>query len=70
MLSDGSAESIRDRAMALCNVPAVPEPFTVLTCLVPLQLFAYHLALARGANPDSFRLEDPRFAKARDLVQL
>ena len=70
VLSDGSAESIRDAAVALWNVPAVPEPFTVLTCLVPLQLFAYHLTLARGRNPDGFRLEDPRFAKARDLVQL
>lgn len=45
-------------------VPAVPEPFTALTCLIPLQLFTYHLALARGKNPDSFRVEDPRFARA------
>ena len=26
--------------------------------------FSYHLALARGTNPDSFRAEDPRFARA------
>lgn len=45
-------------------VPPVPEPFSALTCLVPLQLFAYHLALTRGTNPDSFRAEDPRFARA------
>jgi glucosamine--fructose-6-phosphate aminotransferase (isomerizing) len=45
-------------------VPAVPEPFSALTCLVPLQLVAYALALARGTNPDSFRAEDPRFARA------
>jgi glucosamine--fructose-6-phosphate aminotransferase (isomerizing) len=45
-------------------VPPIPEPFTALTCLVPLQLFTYHLALARGTNPDSFRAEDPRFARA------
>ncbi len=45
-------------------VPGVPEPLGTLTCLVPLQLFAYHLALARGTNPDSFRAEDPRFARA------
>ena len=25
---------------------------------------AYHLALARGTNPDSFRGDDPRFARA------
>ena len=46
------------------TVPEVPEPFSALSCLVPLQLFAYHLALARGTNPDSFRVDDPRFARA------
>lgn len=46
------------------TVPRVAEPFSALTCLVPLQLFTYHLALARGTNPDSFRADDPRFAKA------
>ena len=45
-------------------VPEVPEPFSALTCLVPLQFFAYGLALACGTNPDSFRAEDPRFARA------
>jgi glutamine---fructose-6-phosphate transaminase (isomerizing) len=48
----------------LLAVPEVPEPFSALTCLVPLQLFAYHLALARRTNPDSFRVDDPRFARA------
>ena len=53
-----------DPASARVAVPEVPEPFSALTCLVPLQFFAYHLALARGTNPDSFRAEDPRFARA------
>jgi glucosamine--fructose-6-phosphate aminotransferase (isomerizing) len=70
MVSDGSADVLRDVAAAVWNVQAVPEPFTVLTCVIPLQLLSYHLALARGTNPDSFRLEDPRFAKVRELVQL
>ena len=48
----------------LLTVPPVPEPLSALTCLVPLQLFAYHLALARGTNPDAFRTDDPRFARA------
>lgn len=48
----------------LLAVPSVPEPFSALTCIVPLQLFAYHLALARGTNPDVFRTDDPRFARA------
>jgi len=49
---------------AALTVPEVPEPFSALTCVVPLQLFTYHLALARGTNPDSFRVDDPRFARA------
>lgn len=49
---------------ARLTVPPVSEPFSALTCLVPLQLFTYHLALARGTNPDSFRADDPRFARA------
>ena len=52
------------RTEALLVVPEVPEPFSALTCLLPLQLFSYHLAFARGTNPDSFRAEDPRFARA------
>lgn len=54
----------------LCTVPSVPEPLSALTCLIPLQLFTYGLALVRGTNPDGFRLEDARFAKAWGLVQL
>ena len=50
--------------LAALTVPGVPEPLSALTCLVPLQLFAYHLALTRGTNPDNFRVDDPRFARA------
>ena len=53
-----------------CIVPTVAEPLEALTCLVPLQLFTYHLALNRGTNPDSFRLDDPRFATAMESVKL
>jgi glucosamine--fructose-6-phosphate aminotransferase (isomerizing) len=55
---------IRADAAGLVRVPEVPEPFSALSCLVPLQLFSYHLALARGTNPDNFRVDDPRFARA------
>ena len=51
-------------AVDLLAVPDVLEPFSALTCLLPLQLFAYHLALVRRTNPDSFRAGDPRFARA------
>jgi glucosamine--fructose-6-phosphate aminotransferase (isomerizing) len=56
-------DTLEGRPAAL-TVPEVPEPFSALSCLVPLQLFAYHLALARGTNPDSFRVDDPRFERA------
>ena len=46
------------------RVPEVPEPVSASSCLVPLQLLSYHLALMRGTNPDSFRVDDPRFARA------
>ncbi|QIN85305.1 SIS domain-containing protein [Rubrobacter tropicus] len=62
VVDDGSGDV--PAGAARLTVPPVPEPFSALTCLVPLQLFSYHLALARGTNPDSFRAEDPRFAKA------
>ena len=63
VVGDGTLDSARQTA-ELLSVPEVPEPFSALTCLLPLQLFSYHLALARGTNPDSFRVEDPRFARA------
>ena len=60
--AEGGSESLA--------VPETPAPFSCLTCLVPLQLLAYHLALVRGTNPDSFRLDNPRFARAAQHVKL
>ena len=54
----------RPGAAGVVRVPEVPEPFSALTCLVALQLFSYQLALACGTNPDIFRVDDPRFARA------
>lgn len=70
VVGDGTATSIQQDAAGVCTIPPVPEPLTALTCLIPLQLFSYHLALARGTDPDGFRLEDPRFAQASKLIQL
>ncbi|MFW6075620.1 MAG: SIS domain-containing protein [Chloroflexota bacterium] len=70
VVSDGTAARIAEAAEATVDVPAVPEPFTALTCLVPLQLFAYHLALCAGTHPDVFRLDDPRFASAFQKASL
>ena len=65
------AAAIDERGVTdVCVVPNVQEPFESLTCLAPLQLFTYHLALQCGTNPDSFRLDDPRFAAAMARVEL
>jgi glucosamine 6-phosphate synthetase-like amidotransferase/phosphosugar isomerase protein len=32
---------------------------------VPLQLFTYYLAVARGSNPDLFQQNNPKQAAAR-----
>jgi glucosamine--fructose-6-phosphate aminotransferase (isomerizing) len=63
VVGDGTLDPSQVTA-ELVAVPEVPEPFSALTCLLPLQLFAYHLALGRGTNPDNFRVDDPRFARA------
>jgi glutamine---fructose-6-phosphate transaminase (isomerizing) len=64
LIFGGDAAGTYPAAAGVLTVPEVPELFSALSCIVPLQLFAYHLALARGTNPDSFRGDDPRFARA------
>lgn len=45
-------------------LPALPEPLSPLLAVVPVQLLAYYLALAKGTNPDTFRRDDPRYLAA------
>jgi glutamine---fructose-6-phosphate transaminase (isomerizing) len=70
VVSDGTAGQITANAGASIDVPSVPEPFTAITCLVPLQLYSYHLAQVAGTHPDTFRLQDPRFARAFQKASL
>lgn len=63
---DGNAGAPEHRV----TIPPLPEPFSAVALLVPLQLLAYHLALVRGTNPDSFRDDDPRFARASAALKL
>jgi glucosamine--fructose-6-phosphate aminotransferase (isomerizing) len=70
VISDGSPDSLRDQADGWVVVPSIREPFSALTTLVPAQLLAYWLSLARGTNPDRFRLDDERFARAYALTKL
>ena len=70
VIGDDSVTELREQAAGWIDVPRVPEPFTVVSCLVPLQLFAYHLALAAETNPDAFHLNDERFMAAFKLIKL
>jgi len=64
IVEEGDAE-----LSALCahtlTLPRVPELLTPILAVVPLQLFTYHLALERGANPDIMRGDHPAYSRAR-----
>ena len=46
---------IRDRVDDVIYIPAAPEPITPLLSVIPLQLLAYHIAVARGCDVDKPR---------------
>jgi glucosamine--fructose-6-phosphate aminotransferase (isomerizing) len=46
------------------DLPEVPEEISPILSVVPIQMLAYELAVARKANPDRFRRDDPRYAQA------
>jgi len=46
-------------------LPEIDETLSPLVAVVPLQLLAYHVAVARGRNPDLLRADDPAHAQAR-----
>ncbi|HLG63253.1 MAG TPA: glutamine--fructose-6-phosphate transaminase (isomerizing) [Ktedonosporobacter sp.] len=48
-------ENIRRHADDVLYVPATPEALSPLLATIPLQLFAYHAAVARGCNVDQPR---------------
>lgn len=47
---------------AVASLPA-PEALSPLLAVLPLKLLAAHLAVLRGTNADSFRGDDPLFAR-------
>ncbi len=48
-------EAIRQHADDILSVPPTLEPLSPLLATIPLQLFAYHAAVARGCNVDQPR---------------
>jgi glucosamine--fructose-6-phosphate aminotransferase (isomerizing) len=51
-------------------LPPLPEMWSPLVYVVPLQLFTYYLALARGTHPDLFQQNNPKQAAARQHYDL
>ncbi|MBI3663792.1 MAG: SIS domain-containing protein [Acidobacteria bacterium] len=57
-------------AEQIIEVPVVPEWLSAFTHLVAVQFLSYHIALARGANPDTGRQHEPAHARAQSLFKL
>ncbi len=51
-------------------MPQAPEFWSPLVYVLPLQLFTYYLALARGTHPDLFQQNNPKQAAARRQYDL
>jgi glucosamine--fructose-6-phosphate aminotransferase (isomerizing) len=63
LTDDSHAESF-DESHRLV-LPDVPEVISPIPFVVPIQLFAYFLAVGRGLNPDLLHRDDERYRKAR-----
>jgi glucosamine--fructose-6-phosphate aminotransferase (isomerizing) len=57
-------DALSRTAAHVIHLPVVLEALTPLLYVIPLQLFSYYLALAKGTNPDTFHLDDPRHQQA------
>jgi glucosamine--fructose-6-phosphate aminotransferase (isomerizing) len=58
-------EDLSSLATASFAMKPLPELWSPLAWVVPLQLFTYHLALYRGKHPDLFQQDNPQQAAAR-----
>ena len=65
--TDEEMAAVADNVLVL---PSVTEALSPIVYVVPLQLFTYWLALDRGRNPDTFRLDDPTHQAAREHYSL
>ncbi len=46
------------------ELPETAEMISPLLAVVPLQFLAYHMAVLKGINPDTFRRDNPKYAEA------
>jgi glutamine---fructose-6-phosphate transaminase (isomerizing) len=59
---------IVEQASESIFIPEVKEELTPLVYVVPLQLFAYYLAVKKGNNPDFIHYDDPKFWASRMII--
>ena len=64
-ISNRGDDELTDAGARIFPLPDTPSYVTPITSVVPLQLFTYHLALARGTHPDLFQQDIPGQAAAR-----
>ncbi len=69
LLQDGDV-LLSDLSTERFMLPALPEFWSPLVYVVPLQLFTYYLAVARGPHPDLFQQNNPRQATACQHYEL
>jgi glucosamine--fructose-6-phosphate aminotransferase (isomerizing) len=69
-LADGEDRELGSLAEHTVALPRTPELLSPIPAVVPLQLFAYHLALRRGVNPDVMRADQPAHGRARAGLSL
>ena len=64
-LSNRPDDGLVEAGARMFPLPETPAYLTPIASVVPLQLFTYHLALARGTHPDLFQQDVPGQAAAR-----
>ncbi len=64
-LSNRDNGELTDAGARIFPLPDTPAYLTPIASVVPLQLFTYQLALARGTHPDLFQQDVPGQAAAR-----
>lgn len=64
-LSNRPDHELAEAGARVFPLPDTPSTLTPIASVVPLQLFTYHLALARGTHPDLFQQDIPGQAAAR-----
>ena len=70
ILAEESDRGAAEVATEVVGFPQTDELLTPIVTIVPLQLFTYHLALARNANPDTMRTHEPAYGRARHAMSL